>query len=107
MGRVCFKSNKPNISNLEANKIISKGLRADENHSYEDISIEILDCQVKWLRNKEFATVKVLCRNYFVEGATWEVEAHMDQITSLIQFLWVDILFLCPILLLRLKVLVH
>ena len=41
-----------------------------ENLSYEEVSVEILDCQVKMLRNKEGASLKVLWRNYLVEGAT-------------------------------------
>ena len=45
--------------------------------SYEEIPVEILDRQVKRLRNKEIATVKVLWRNHLVEGATWEAEADM------------------------------
>ena len=54
-----------------------KGLGFDENLSYEEVPIEILDRQVKRLRNKEIATVKVLWRNHLVEGATWEAEADM------------------------------
>ncbi|WMV54817.1 hypothetical protein MTR67_048202 [Solanum verrucosum] len=54
-----------------------EGLGVDESHSYEEISIKILDQQVKRLRNKEIASVKVLWRNHLVEGATWEVEADM------------------------------
>ena len=64
-------------SNLKANTMLSKGLGADENLSYEEIFVEILDRQVKWLRNKEFSTVKVLRRNYLAKGATWEAEANM------------------------------
>ena len=45
--------------------------------SYEEIPVEILDRQVKQLRNKKVATVKVLWRNHLVEGATWEAEADM------------------------------
>lgn len=47
-------------SNLNANKILSKGLGDDENLSHKEISFEILDRKVKRLRNKNFATVKVL-----------------------------------------------
>ena len=54
------------VSNLKANKMFFKGLVADKNLSYEEVSIEILDHQVKQLRNKEFATVKVLRKNYLV-----------------------------------------
>ena len=54
-----------------------EGLGVDENLLYEDVPFEILDRQVKRLRNKEFATVKVLWRNHLVEGATWEAEVDM------------------------------
>ncbi|KAH0697960.1 hypothetical protein KY289_015442 [Solanum tuberosum] len=54
-----------------------EGLEIDKSLSYEEISIEILDRQVKRLRNKEVASVKVLWRNHLVEGATWEAEADM------------------------------
>ncbi|WMV33477.1 hypothetical protein MTR67_026862 [Solanum verrucosum] len=40
--------------------------------SYEEIPIYILDRQVRKLRTKEVASVKVLWRNQFVEEATWE-----------------------------------
>ncbi|WMV08821.1 hypothetical protein MTR67_002206 [Solanum verrucosum] len=46
----------------------------DENLSYEEVSVEILDWKVKRLRNKEVASVKGLWRNHLVEGATWEAE---------------------------------
>ena len=45
--------------------------------SYEDVPVEILDCQVRRLRNKEVASVKVLWRSQFVDGASWEAEAAM------------------------------
>ena len=54
-----------------------EGLGVGEDLSYEELPFEILDTQVKWLRNKEIATVKVLWRNHLVEGATWEAEADM------------------------------
>ena len=56
-----------------------EGLGVNENLSYEDVPVEISDRQVKQLRNKEITTVKVLWRNYLVEGATWEAE---DDMTS-------------------------
>ena len=43
--------------------------------TYEEVPVEILDRQVKWLRNKDVASVKVLWRNHQVESATWEAEA--------------------------------
>ncbi|KAK4713410.1 hypothetical protein R3W88_019317 [Solanum pinnatisectum] len=42
--------------------------------SYKDISVQILDRQVRKLRTKEVASVKVLWRNQFVEEETWEAE---------------------------------
>ncbi|KAH0652759.1 hypothetical protein KY289_030437 [Solanum tuberosum] len=54
-----------------------EGLPVDENLFYEEVPVEILDRQVKKLRNKEVASVKVLWRNQLVEGATWEAKADM------------------------------
>ena len=45
--------------------------------SYEDVPVEILNRQVRRLRNKEVFSVKVLWRSQSVEGATWEAEAAM------------------------------
>ncbi|XP_049399792.1 uncharacterized protein LOC125863854 [Solanum stenotomum] len=45
--------------------------------TYEEVPIAILDRQVKKLRNKEMASVKVLWRNQQVEEVTWEVEEAM------------------------------
>ena len=50
-------------------------VNVEENLSYEEVPVEILDRQVKRLRNKEIATVKVLWRNQLVESARWETEA--------------------------------
>ena len=50
----------------------------DEDMSYDDTPVEILDRQVKRLRNNEVATVKMLWRNNLVEGVTWEAEAEAD-----------------------------
>ncbi|WMV39013.1 hypothetical protein MTR67_032398 [Solanum verrucosum] len=46
---------------------------------YEEIPVRILDCQVRKLRAKEVASVKVLWRNQFVEEATWEAEEDMKK----------------------------
>ena len=54
-----------------------EGLGVDEDLSYEEVPVEILDRQVKRLRNKEIATAKVLWRNDLVKGATWEAEDDM------------------------------
>jgi len=45
--------------------------------TYEDVPVEILDRQIRRLRNKEVVSVKVLWRSQSVEGATWETEAVM------------------------------
>ena len=45
-----------------------EGLGVDDNLSYEKALAEILDHQVKKLRNKEVASVKVLWTNNLVEG---------------------------------------
>ncbi|CAN4076706.1 unnamed protein product [Withania somnifera] len=42
--------------------------------AYEEVPVVILDRQVKKLRNKEVASVKVLWRNQQVEEVTWEVK---------------------------------
>ena len=54
-----------------------EGLGVDENLSYEEVPVEILDRQVKRLRNKEISIVKVLWRNHLVEGAMWEAKIDM------------------------------
>ena len=54
-----------------------QGLEVDERFSYEEVQIEIFNRQVKRLRNKENATVKVLWRNHLVKVATWEAESDM------------------------------
>ncbi|XP_069148224.1 uncharacterized protein [Solanum lycopersicum] len=40
-----------------------EGSKVKEDLSYEEVPVEILDCQVKKLRNKEVSSVKVLWRN--------------------------------------------
>ena len=49
-----------------------EGLGVKDNLSYEEVSVQILYRQVKKLRNKEVASVKVLWKNHLVEGATWD-----------------------------------
>ena len=51
----------------------------EENLTYEEVPVEILDRQVKRLRNKEITSVKVLWRNKLVESATWEAEEDMKK----------------------------
>ncbi|XP_019067500.1 uncharacterized protein [Solanum lycopersicum] len=47
-----------------------EGLGVDENIYYDEVPVEILDRQVKWMKNKKVATVKVLWTNHLDEGAT-------------------------------------
>ncbi|WMV37379.1 hypothetical protein MTR67_030764 [Solanum verrucosum] len=54
-----------------------EGLGLKENLSYEEVLVEILDRQIKRLKNKKVASVKILLKNQLVEGATWEAEADM------------------------------
>ncbi|XP_069148197.1 uncharacterized protein [Solanum lycopersicum] len=56
--------------------LLVEGLGVDEILSYAKVPIEILDPQVKRLRNKDII-VKVLWRNHLVEGATCVAEADM------------------------------
>ncbi|WMV32689.1 hypothetical protein MTR67_026074, partial [Solanum verrucosum] len=52
----------------------TENIRITDSLSYEEISVQILDRQVRRLRMKDVASVKVLWRNQFVEKATWEDE---------------------------------
>ncbi|XP_070005280.1 uncharacterized protein [Nicotiana sylvestris] len=54
-------------------------IEVNEELSYEEILVAILDRQVRKLRNKEIASVKVLWRNQQVEEATWEAEEEMKR----------------------------
>ncbi|XP_055960308.1 uncharacterized protein LOC130015005 [Mercurialis annua] len=58
----------------------------DQELSYEEQPFEIVDTQVRKLRNKEIPMVKVLWRNHSVEECTWETEldmVHRIHLTSL------------------------
>ncbi|WMV18375.1 hypothetical protein MTR67_011760 [Solanum verrucosum] len=48
-----------------------------DNLSYEEILVQILDRQVRKLRTKEVASIKVFWKNQFIEEATWEAEEDM------------------------------
>ena len=52
-------------------------VQVTEDLTYEEVPVAILDRQVKKLRNKEMASVKVLWRNNQVEEITWEPEEVM------------------------------
>ena len=59
-------------------------VEVDESLTYEERPIKILDREIKELRNKKIALVKVLWKNHDVEEATWEVEKDMkDQYPEL------------------------
>ncbi|WMV59082.1 hypothetical protein MTR67_052467 [Solanum verrucosum] len=60
--------------------IPSEDIGIKDSLSYEEIPVQILDHQIRKLRTKEIASVKVLCRNQFVEEATWESEEDMKKI---------------------------
>ena len=59
--------------------VLLQDVTIEKNLSYEELPIEILERQVKKLRNKEIANVKVLWRNQYVESATWEAEEDMKK----------------------------
>ena len=45
--------------------------------SNDDVPVQIMDHQVRRLRNNEITSVKVLWRSQSVEGAIWQAEAGM------------------------------
>ncbi|WMV57501.1 hypothetical protein MTR67_050886 [Solanum verrucosum] len=57
----------------------TKSIRIKDNFFYEEVPVRILDRQVRRLRTKDVALVKVLWRNQFVEEATWEAEEDMKK----------------------------
>ncbi|XP_059288071.1 uncharacterized protein LOC132041377, partial [Lycium ferocissimum] len=54
-------------------------IEIDEALSYEEESVQILDHQVRRLRTKDVASVKVLWRNQNTEKGTWEAEKDMKK----------------------------
>ncbi|XP_070025590.1 uncharacterized protein [Nicotiana sylvestris] len=54
-------------------------IEGNEELSYEEIPVVILDRQVRKLRNKRIASVKVLWKNQQIEEATWETEEEMKR----------------------------
>ncbi|XP_070010447.1 uncharacterized protein [Nicotiana sylvestris] len=55
-----------------------ESIEVNEELSYKEIPVAILDRQVRKLRNKEIASVKVLS-NQQIEEATWEAEEEMKR----------------------------
>ncbi|XP_070025559.1 uncharacterized protein [Nicotiana sylvestris] len=54
-------------------------IEVSEDLSYEEVPVAILDRQVRKLRNKEIASVKVLWRSQQVKESTWEAEKEMKE----------------------------
>ncbi|XP_059302314.1 uncharacterized protein LOC132054289 [Lycium ferocissimum] len=54
-----------------------EGIEINEELSYEKKPVQILDRQVRRLRTKYVASMKVLWRNHNIEEATWEAEEDM------------------------------
>ena len=51
----------------------------DENLSYEEEPVAILDREVRKLRSREIASIKVQWKNRSVKESTWEKEADMQE----------------------------
>ena len=52
-------------------------MEIQENLTYKEEPVEILDRREQVLRNKTISLVKVLWRSHIVEEATWDPEAQM------------------------------
>ncbi|WMV30748.1 hypothetical protein MTR67_024133 [Solanum verrucosum] len=57
--------------------ITLESVDVNDSCTYEDVPVKILDRQVRRLRFKEVASVKVLWRSQSVKGATWEEKSAM------------------------------
>ncbi|CAH9076112.1 unnamed protein product [Cuscuta epithymum] len=57
--------------------LVPPQVQTQPNMTYEERPVKILDREIKRLRNKEIALVKVLWRNHKIEEATWEPEDAM------------------------------
>ena len=51
----------------------------DENLSYEEEPVAILDREIRKLRSREIASIKVQWKNRPVEKSTWKKEADMQE----------------------------
>ena len=51
----------------------------DENLSYEEEPVAILDREIRKLSSREIASIKVPWKNRLVEEATWEKEADIQE----------------------------
>ena len=52
-----------------------ESMAVKDNLSYEDVLVEIIDRQIRRLRNKEVTSVRIFWRSQSIERATWEAEA--------------------------------
>ncbi|XP_021730517.1 uncharacterized protein LOC110697459 [Chenopodium quinoa] len=52
-------------------------IEMDENLTYEERPVKILDTKVRSTRNKDVGIVKVIWSNHKTEEATWKAEADM------------------------------
>lgn len=54
-------------------------LEVEQNISYEEEPVQILDREVKKLQNKKIPLVKVFLKNHKVDEATWERESSLRE----------------------------
>ncbi|XP_070002580.1 uncharacterized protein [Nicotiana sylvestris] len=59
--------------------VLVETIEVNEELSYEEVPVAILERQVRKLRNKEITSVKLLWRNQQVEEAAWEAEEDMKK----------------------------
>ena len=59
--------------------ITDQPIEVNDDLSYIEEPIQIVDSRIKQLRNRRIPMVKVLWRNHSQEEATWETEEHMKR----------------------------
>ncbi|KAL5804683.1 hypothetical protein ACOSQ3_031483 [Xanthoceras sorbifolium] len=57
-----------------SHRVQTEAIEIQPNLTYEEKPVEILDREIKELRNKKIPLVKILWKNHNVEEATWESE---------------------------------
>ncbi|XP_059288288.1 uncharacterized protein LOC132041605 [Lycium ferocissimum] len=70
-----LRLNKPDSSDV----LNHDEIESNEGLSYEKEPVQIMDLQVRRLRTKDAASVKVLWSNHTSEEATWEAEEDMKR----------------------------
>ncbi|XP_070023241.1 uncharacterized protein [Nicotiana sylvestris] len=63
--------------------VLVETIEVNEELSYEEVPVAILDRQVRKLRIKEIASIKVLWRNQQVEEATWKPRKKRERSTHI------------------------